>query len=78
MNDDSWKENLYNEIFDSRLDYLEKRRRLDSTFTREDMKKILFAEYRKQDLAWAGKSPVQEITDSATIAAYEHFLAQWN
>ncbi len=77
MNDDSWKEDLYNEVFHSRLDYLEKRRRMDGTFSREDMKKILAAEYKKQDLAWAGKSPVQEITDSATIAAYEHFLAQW-
>jgi hypothetical protein len=77
MDDDSWKENLYNEVFNSRLEYLKKRRERDSSFSITDMEKILSAEYKKQDLAWAGKSPIQEITDSATIAAYEHFLAQW-
>jgi hypothetical protein len=75
--DESWMEDLYHEIFRSRLEYLGKRRLSDSSFSRSDMEKILSDEYQKQDLAWAGKSPVQEITDSATIAAYEHFLAQW-
>lgn len=77
MEEGSWMDDLFNEIFESRLEYLLKRREKDPSFTREDMEKILASEYCKQDLAWAGKSPVQEITDSATIAAYEHFLNQW-
>jgi hypothetical protein len=72
-----WKEELYNEVLMSRTDYLMKRRKIDPAFTIEVMDEILEAEYRKQDLAWSGKSPVQEITEAATIAAYESFRARW-
>ncbi len=73
-----WKEDLYNEVFQSRLEYLGKRKGKDPSFDLGVMEKILDAEYRKQDLAWSGKSPIQEITEAATIAAYEHFKAQWS
>ena len=74
---EKWKEDLYNEVFRSRLEYLRKRRQKDSSFDLKVMDEILDAEYKKQELAWAGKSPVQEITEAATIAAYEHFKAEW-
>ena len=75
---EKWKEDLYNEVFRSRLEYLRKRRENDSSFDMEVMDEILDAEYKKQELAWAGKSPIQEITEAATIAAYEHFKAEWD
>jgi hypothetical protein len=72
-----WDDHLYKEIFDSMLHYLEKRRQKDPYFSREVLRKLIETEYVKQDNAWAGKSPVEEIKDAATIAAFEHFLEEW-
>lgn len=74
---EKWKEDLYNEVFQSRLEYLSKRREKDNSFDLVTMDEILAAEYKKQELAWSGKSPIQEITEAATVAAYEHFKAEW-
>jgi hypothetical protein len=72
-----WDDNLYNEIFNSMLHYLEKRRLKDPDFSREVLRELIETEYVKQDNAWAGKSPVEDIKDAATIAAFEHFLEEW-
>jgi hypothetical protein len=74
---EKWKDDLYNEVFQSRMEFLRKRRENDSSFDMKTMDEILADEYKKQELAWAGKSPIQEITEAATIAAYEHFKAEW-
>ncbi|MFW3146872.1 MAG: hypothetical protein ACMUIE_08695 [Thermoplasmatota archaeon] len=50
---------------------------LDPDFDREVLRKLLDTEYQKQDLGWAGKSPIEEIKDAATIAAFERYLSEW-
>jgi hypothetical protein len=72
-----WDEGLYDEIYHSMLHYLEKRREGDPGFSREVLVEILNDAYVKQGNAWAGKSPVEEIKEAATIAAFEHYLSEW-
>ena len=72
-----WDEELYDEIYNSMLHYLKKRREGDPEFTREVLEEILSDAYKKQGNAWAGKSPVEEIKEAATIAAFEQYLNDW-
>jgi hypothetical protein len=72
-----WDDELYDEIYYSMFHYLEKRRKGDPEFNRKVLKEILADAYRKQGNAWAGKSPVEEIKEAATIAAFEQFLNEW-
>ena len=74
---ESWEEELFQRVLESRLLLLEERRRKDPDFSVEDVEKVLSDSYRRQGLGWAGKSPVQEITEAATVAAYEIFLSRW-
>jgi len=72
-----WDDTLYDEVHCSILHYLEKRRKEDPEFSRSVLKDILADAYKKQGLSWAGKSPVEEIKEAATIAAFEHYLTEW-
>ena len=72
-----WDDELYEEIYHSMLHYLEKRREGDPQFNVKVLEEILVDAYKKQGNAWAGKSPVEEIKEAATIAAFEHFLNEW-
>jgi hypothetical protein len=74
----SWENELYDEIFDAMLRYLTQRRGHDPEFAPSILKEMLSSEYKKQGDCWAGKSPVQDITEAATIAAFEHYLAHWD
>lgn len=72
-----WDTELHDEILQSMLNYLDKRRKLDEGFTKEVLRKLIETEYAKQDNAWSGKSPIEEIKDSATIAAFELYMSEW-
>ena len=74
----SWEHELHDEIFEAMLHYLDKRRSRDPEFTPSVLRELLGSEYRKQGDCWAGKSPVQDIREAATIAAFEHYLAHWS
>ena len=74
---EDWDEKLYSEIFNSMLHYLERRRVEDPTFSKDVLREVLDDTYRKQGNAWAGKSPVEDIKEAATIAAFEHYLEEW-
>ena len=74
---EKWDEDLYNEVLQSMINYLDKRRRWDRNFTSEVLRELIDTEYAKQDNAWAGKSPIEGIKDSATIAAFELYLSEW-
>jgi hypothetical protein len=73
----NWDDELYDEIYHSMIHYLEKRRKGDGGFSRKVLEEILADAYTKQGNAWAGKSPVEEIKEAATIAAFEHYLNEW-
>ena len=72
-----WKEIKYSEIFEEEIRGLDRRRNNDPLCTVEDLVKVLKNLYIMDGADWYGRGDVQDITMAATIAAYEHFIAEW-
>ena len=72
-----WKDVKYTEIFEEELRGLLRRRASDPLCTSKDIEGILQHLYIMDGADWYGRGDVQDITMAATIAAYEHFIAQW-
>jgi len=72
-----WKDVKYTEIFEEELRGLERRRASDPLCTVENIEGMLQHLYIMDGADWYGRGDVQDITMAATIAAYEHFIAQW-
>ena len=73
----NWRDIKYDEIFEQELRGLERRRNHDPVCSVKDLEKILEALYIMDGADWGGRGDVQDIIMAATIAAYEHFIAQW-
>ena len=73
----AWKDVKYTEVFEEELRGLERRRQSDSSCTVKDIEGILRNLYIMDGADWYGRGDVQDIIMAATIAAYEHFIAQW-
>jgi len=72
-----WRDNKYGEVFDEELRGLQRRRTSDPLCTVEDIEGILQHLYIMDGADWYGRGDVQDIIMAATIAAYEHFIAEW-
>jgi hypothetical protein len=72
-----WKEIKYTEVFEEELRGLERRRESDPHCTVGDIEGLLQHLYIMDGADWYGRGDVQDIIMAATIAAYEHFIAQW-
>ena len=72
-----WKDIKYTEIFEEELRGLERRRASDPLCTVADIEGMLQHLYIMDGADWYGRGDVQDITMAATIAAYEHFIAEW-
>ena len=72
-----WKGIKYGEIFDQEVLGLARRRKSDPLCTVKDIEGVLQHLYIMDGADWYGRGDVQDITMAATIAAYEHFIAQW-
>jgi len=72
-----WKDKKYTEIFEEELRGLERRRASDPGCTIADLEGILKNLYIMDGADWGGRGGVQDATMAATIAAYEHFIADW-
>jgi hypothetical protein len=72
-----WKETKYEEIFEQELRGLRRRRESDPCCTAGDIEGVLQHLYIMDGADWYGRGDVQDIIMAATIAAYEHFIAQW-
>ena len=72
-----WKGIKYEEIFDQEVLGLVRRRKSDPLCTVKDIEGVLQHLYIMDGADWYGRGDVQDITMAATIAAYEHFIAQW-
>ena len=70
-----WKAVKYEEVFELELRALQRRRESDPQCTVMDMEKVLQNLYIMQGAEGLGE--VQHIGMAATIAAHEHFIAQW-
>jgi len=71
-----WEEKLYKEIYESVLGKLEYRKKRDPNYSIQRIKGELETLYVNQDNSWAGRSSAEEIKISATIAAFEFFIAR--
>jgi len=72
-----WKDIKYGEVFEQELRGLQRRREADPMCTVEDIEGVLQHLYIMDGQDWGGRGDVQDITVAATIAAYEHFIAEW-
>ena len=73
----AWRDVKYQEVFEEELRGLDRRRKSDPLCTVKDIEGILQNLYIMDGADWYGRGDVQDVTMAATIAAYEHFLAQW-
>jgi len=72
-----WQDRKYTETFEDELRGLERRRAVDPNCTIDDIKGILEHLYIMDGSDWLGRGGVQDAVMYATIAAYEHFIADW-
>ena len=72
-----WRDTKYNGIFEEELRGLARRRAQDPLCKVEDIQGVLQNLYIMDGADWYGRGEVQDITMAATIAAYEHFIAEW-
>jgi hypothetical protein len=72
-----WRDIKYEEIFEQETRGLLRRRELDPACTITDLEGVLQHLYHMDGADWTGRGEVQDITMAATIAAYEHIIAQW-
>lgn len=72
-----WEEKKYQEVFDDETRLLVRRRAADSSCSIDDIQGILDSLYVLDGNNATGRSCVQQIELSATIAAYEAFIYQW-
>ncbi len=76
MSNDDWKDQHYQEIFEATCLHLEQQRE-NPKFTSEHLEGLLEAQYVDEGNDLLGRSEPVKIKAAATIAAYEHFLAEW-
>jgi hypothetical protein len=74
---EEWREIKYQATFEEEMRGLVRRRQNDKTCKIEDLEEILKALYIMDGADWGGRGNVQDTVMAATIAAYEHFIAQW-
>jgi hypothetical protein len=72
-----WREIRYGETFDQEVQGLLRRRKADPDCRVEDLEGVLRHLYHMDGSDWGGRGELQAIVLSATIAAYEHVVAQW-
>ena len=74
---EEWKEIKYREVFEEELRGLERRRESDPLCKVEDIQATLKNLYIMDGADIGGRGALQDTVMAATIAAYEHFTAQW-
>lgn len=72
-----WHNEKYEQVFDDTLLNLQRRKELDSSFTLEELEKLLGYQYVRQEHDWEGRGIAFEITQQATVDAYERMIHDW-
>jgi hypothetical protein len=72
-----WRDTKYNETLEDEIRGLQRRRESDPGCTIAGLEGILQHLYHLDGADWGGRGEVQDITLQATIAAYEHTIAEW-
>jgi hypothetical protein len=76
MTEIHWGEALYQRVYSQVHTMLAERRRRGESA--EKIREHLEWEYELSGINWIGKGEVWEITQEATVAAFEAFLAAWD
>jgi len=74
---EDWQHSKYEDVFEQTCRYVRQRRATDPQFNLEAMVRLLETQYANQGNQPAVKGTVQQITEAATVAAFEYALAQW-
>lgn len=77
MFDDDWQQRKYEEVFDQVIRQVRFQKSIDPDFSLDHVRARLEDAYVLQGHGWDGKGIVLEISEAATIAAYEYILADW-
>jgi hypothetical protein len=72
-----WLDVKYQEVFEQEIRGLTRRRESEPLCTADDLEGILKHLYIMDGADWGGRGDVQDVIMAATIAAYEHFIAEW-
>jgi len=72
-----WRDITYQETFNEELRGLTRRRESDPGCKVEDLEGILNSLYIMEGADQIGRGSLQDVILSARIAAYEHFIAEW-
>ncbi|MDZ7619977.1 MAG: hypothetical protein U1E05_23500 [Patescibacteria group bacterium] len=72
-----WHDQNYAEIYEAACGMVRHRRESDPTFTPQSLRALLQTAYTNEAAGWLGKTTLEIISDSATIAAYESMLHEW-
>jgi hypothetical protein len=70
-----WRDETYRRVFESTCRFVEAGLR-DGSYQRDEVERMLEAAYVDQGNDWLGRGALQDTTQAATIAAYEHVLAE--
>ncbi len=73
----SWQDQTYAEIYEAACAMVRHRRHSDPAFTLDALRGLLNAAYAGEADGWLGKTTLQAISESATIAAYEAMVHEW-
>jgi hypothetical protein len=77
MDLDGWQARKYHITFEKVCHFVAYQRQVNPKFGIEDVEHLLENAYTREGNDWAGRGLVGHIVNSATIAAYEHVLAEW-
>jgi hypothetical protein len=72
-----WLDIKYQETFEQEVRGLTRRREADPNCTADDIEGTLRHLYIMDGADWGGRGDVQDTIMAATIAAYEHVIAEW-
>lgn len=72
-----WRDEKYELVFDQETRGLERRRAHDPSCKVEDLRAVLQHLYYMEGADWGGRGELQDLVLQATIAAYEHVVAEW-
>jgi len=67
----------YDAVFNDVCNFVAYQRRTNPTFTLERLQELLDEACVREGNNWVGRGEVSHIVEAATIAAYEHALAEW-
>ena len=77
MNFDEWQARKYQITFEEVCHFVTHQRHVNPKFGIGDVEHLLENAYTREGNDWVGRGMVGYIVNSATIAAYEHVLAEW-